>query len=326
MLAGAGAVAADALAPLVKHIAPGVAVAGRLEVADLERAGIEHVAAGGTEVAKRSPGRLDRRAHRHPLEHVKQTARAHLEGAARVMRVFRGEAVEQVHDPVGLVVAVGVGEPEHPRLVHHQHAAGEELKARRTVELVEEDGALVGPPVAVGVFEDHELVGRLGLARLPLRIARHRCDPEPALGVEGQLHGVGELGKLPLVGKEPQLVPLRHRAGLDELLGREDHRPPLGVLAVGLPRLTEPGRGLKELARGRVVGHRRHRPAGRDLVNIRVAHRRHGAELQVFPREGLRVKGAAAAVDIPAIDHPVVLDVDPRLVDNRGAKRRERLG
>ena len=70
MLRSAGAVAADALAPLVEEIAPGIAVAGRLEVPELPRPRIEDIGPGRTVVAKRAPRRLDGGAHRHALEHV----------------------------------------------------------------------------------------------------------------------------------------------------------------------------------------------------------------------------------------------------------------
>ena len=45
VLCGARAVAADALTPFVEHVAPGVAVAGRVEVGDLPGARVEHIGA-----------------------------------------------------------------------------------------------------------------------------------------------------------------------------------------------------------------------------------------------------------------------------------------
>ena len=240
MLARTGAVAADPLPPFVEDVAPRIAVPRCLEVADLPGARVEHVGARGAEVSERSPRCLERRAHRHALEHVQQAARAGLEGAGRVVRVFRGPAVEHVNHDVGLVVAVGVLQPQHPWLVYHEHAAVEKLEAGGAVQLVVEDRALVGQAVVVRVFEDHELVRRLRGARLPLRITRHRRHPEASLGIKRQLHRVGDLGEFALVGEELDFEPRWHRAGFDELLRRQDHRAPLGILAVGLPRLAEP--------------------------------------------------------------------------------------
>ena len=60
---------------------------------------------------------------------------------------------------------------------------------------------LVGLAVAVGVFEDQELVVHL-LLGLPVRVARPDGDPEPALGVERHLHRLGQLGKFLFGGEQ----------------------------------------------------------------------------------------------------------------------------
>ena len=225
--------------------------------------------------------------------------------------VFRGPTVEHVHHDIGLVVAVGVLEPEHSRLIHHEHAAVEELEAGRAVEFVVEHRALVGRAVLVGVLQDHELVGRCWIARLPLRVARHRRDPEAALRIEGQLHGLGELRKLRLVGEQLHLEAGGHRAGLDQVVGREDRRPTLLVLAVGLPGYTKPGIRNDQFTRGGVVGRAGDGLALGDVPDAAVADRRHAADLRVLAREGFRVERATATVHIPAVDHPVVLHVHP---------------
>ncbi len=311
VLAGAGAVATDALPPFVEHVAPAVAIAGRFEMTDLPGPRIEHIGAGGAEVAKRSPRRLERRAHRHALEHVQQAPGARLERPGRVVRVFRGEPVEHMHDEIGLVVAIGVLEPQHPRLVHHQHAAIEELKAGRTVELVVEDRTLVGLLVAVSVFEDHELVLRRRVAGQPLRVTWHRGDPQSSLGIKRHLHRIGDLRKPRLIGEEPDLEALRHRAGLDELFRRQNRRPALWIFTVGLPWLAKPGLRLEEVAGARIVGHRRHGLPRGEIPDPAVADCRHLADLHVLAGKRLRVPGAAAAIDIPAVDHPIVLHVHP---------------
>ena len=323
VLIRAGAVAADALAPLVEDIAPGVSVAGGDEVTELPCPRIEHVGARGAEVAERAPRRLHGGAHRDALEHIEETARAGLEGTHGVVRVLGGPAVEHVHHLIGLVIAVGVLQPEHPRLIDHEHAAGEELEAGRAVKRVAEDGALIGHAVGVGILQNHELVSRLGVARLPLRIAGHRRDPEPALGIKRQLHGVGDLREAALVGKEFDLEAGRHGAVGDQVGRRLDDRTTLGIFAVRLLRVTKPCLRQEQVARARVVGNRRHRLSGGDIPDVLVADGGHVPQLCILAGEGFRVPGAAAAVDIPAVDHSVVLHVHPRLVVDRRAQPRE---
>ena len=96
-----------------------------------------------------------------PSSMCKQAAVRVFALADRVMRVVARPAVEQIDDQVGLVVAVGVFEPEQPRLIDHEHAAVPELEAGRAVELVVEHRAFVGAAVVVGVFEDQQPVVRL---------------------------------------------------------------------------------------------------------------------------------------------------------------------
>ena len=309
-----GAVAADALAPLVEDIAPGISVSGGDKVPQLPRPWIEHVGSRGAEVSKRAPRRLHGGAHRDAFEHVQETARARLEGAHGVVRVLGGPAVEHVHHLIGLVIAIGVLQPEHPRLVDHEHAAGEELEAGWAAECVAEDGALIGHAVGVGILQDHELVGWLGVAWLPLRIAGHRRDPEPALRVKSHLHGVGNLREAALVGKELDLEARRHGATGNQVGRRLDHRTTLGIFAVRLLWVTKPSLRHEQVARARVVGYGRHRFPGGDIPDIAVADGGHVSQLGILAREGFRVPGAAAAVDIPAVDHSVVLQVHPRLV------------
>ena len=133
---------------------------------------------------------------------------------------------------VGLVVAVGVLEEHEVGGLGDEHAAVAELEAGRAVQVVGEDGHLVGLAVAVGVFEDQELVVHL-LLGLPVRIGRPDGDPEPALGVERHLHRLGQLGELLLRGEQVDLHPLGDGHLVDRLLAVEEE-----VLAV------RPGPGL----------------------------------------------------------------------------------
>ena len=325
MLRSHGAVTDDALAPFVEYVAPRVAVARRLEVADLPGAGIDHVATRRPEIAKRSPGRLERRAQAGPLERVEQPAVAHFERTRRMVRVIRAPAVEHVNHGVGPVVSVGVSEPEETRLIDDEHAAGKKLKPGRAVEPIVEDRPLVGPFVAIGVFEDHELVGGRRITRPPLRIARHRRHPQPALRVECQLHRLGDFRKGPLVGEETDLEAGGHGAGLDERLRRKDLRPAFLVFHVHESRVPESRWRCDQFPRVGVVHHVGDGHARRELPDAAVADRRHVAELHVLAGKCLRVPRAIAAIRIPAVDHPVVLQVHPGFVVHRRLEPREDL-
>jgi hypothetical protein len=201
-----------------------------------------------------------------------------------VVGVVGRPAVEQVDDHVGLVVAVGVLEEQHPRLVDDQHPAVEELEPGRAVELVVEDRTFVRDPVPVPVFEDDELVIRLRVAGPPLRVARHARQPEPALVVEVQLHRLGDLREHRLIGEQLDLGPRGGGAGLDEFGRRLDGRPTLGVLAVLLPGFAEPGRRHDQLAGALVVRGRRHGLAGGDVPDVPIPDGGHLAELLVLAR------------------------------------------
>ena len=111
---------------------------------------------------------------------------------------------------VVLVVAVGVLEEDQVRLLRDEHAAVPELEAGGVVEVAGEHRALVGLAVAVGVFEDEQLVVHRRL-RLPVRVVLPGRDPQPALGVERHLHRVDELGELLLRREQLDLQPLADR-------------------------------------------------------------------------------------------------------------------
>ena len=103
-----------------------------------------------------------------------------------VVGVFRAKAGE--HDPprVGLSVTIGVGEVEKLRAVGDVDAAVAGLHGGGHQEAVGKDGAGVGPPVTVAIFEDRDrVVG--DLTRPDLGIHARRRDPQPALGIEVHL-------------------------------------------------------------------------------------------------------------------------------------------
>ena len=55
-----------------------------------------------------------------------------------------------------------------------------------------------------------------------------------------------------------------------------------------------------------------------DVPDVAIANGGHLADLLVFQREGFRVVRSAAAVDVPAVEHAIVVGVNPRLVVDRG--------
>ena len=57
-----------------------------------------------------------------------------------------------------------------------------------------------------------------------------------------------------------------------------------------------------------------------DVPDVAIADGGHGADFDDFAREGFGVPGAAAAVNVPAVEHAVVLEVDPGLVVDGVAK------
>jgi hypothetical protein len=110
-----------------------------------------------------------------------------------MVRVGRVEAVHDDVARVGLVVAVGVLQEHQVGLLRDVGPAVAQLDPGGDVELVGEDRLLVGPAVAVGVLEDQDLVVDRP-AREVHRVRRHRRDPEPPPGVEGQLDRLPQLG------------------------------------------------------------------------------------------------------------------------------------
>ncbi len=70
------------------------------------------------------------------------------------MRIARAPPRTQHLPDVRLAVAVGVLEKQDVRRLRHDHAAVGEGEAGRDIEMVREDGDLVGAAVAVCVLED----------------------------------------------------------------------------------------------------------------------------------------------------------------------------
>ena len=136
------------------------------------------------------------------------------------------------------------GQVEQLGAVGDVGAAVAGLDAGGDEQAVGEDGRLVGLAVAVGVFEDEDLVVRL-LARLDLRVDLARRDPEPALRVEVHLDRLGEQR---VGGEEVDLEPRRD----DERLALE-LRVGVGDLGVRAGRRRPRGRGRASRASDEVA-------------------------------------------------------------------------
>ncbi len=168
------------------------------------------------------------------------------------MRVVACPAVEQIHDDVGPVVAVGVFEPDEPRLIGDEHAAVPELEPSRAVELVVKHLAAIGAAIAIMILENQQPIGRPLVARLPQRVRGHAANPQPAAVIEVELVGLGQLGEFFFTGEGLHLEALRHLHRFDALFRREILQ--LLRLRIILLRIAEPRDGDDELAGGTVVG------------------------------------------------------------------------
>ena len=154
----AGGVGDERLAPVVPGDAPRVGEAVGDE--DVELLGLRLVAEDARILdAVGTVGGFDLRVVERAFTEVEVAAGAPVEGvhARGASRPSRSRAACELRI-VGLVVAVGVLEEHQVRLRADVGAAVAELDAGRHVELVGEDGLLVGFAVAVGVFEDQDLV------------------------------------------------------------------------------------------------------------------------------------------------------------------------
>ena len=316
----AGAVVGVAVAPPVEARAVGVGrVAGMGR--DREAPRVKAIHPGGTDVEVRHPGRL-------MVVHQEDAALPIDAAVGTVDQIVRGvvgvlgtEALEQDRADVGLVVAVGVLEIQEIGARGDDHALAPELEPERIVD-VGEDDPLVGPAVPVGVFQDHQAVVHR-LERLPLGIGVPAGRPQPPLGIDLQLHGIGEIGKLLLGGEHIELEPLGHFDLRAALLGGEVFDAPLLL----------PIRALAAAAHVGLHGHRRRHVgvvdlgglAGRGRPDRGVAVGRHHVEHHEFVLEHVGVALAvdegqprAVAPDVVAVGGPEAVVPVPVLVDHGG--------
>ena len=207
----------DVLAPVVERHAPRVRAVVGAEADQPLRARLEAKPAAVL-LPHRTVGRFDLRVMKDRLAKDQIAVGRPGEIVQRVMRVLGAEARQHDAMHVRLVVAVGVLQEREVRLLGDIHAAVTELERQRDVQVVGEHGRFVGPAVAVGVFENDQLVVRL-VAGIDVRIRRRATDPQPAARIPTHLNRIGDVGKLFFAGEQ---VHLESRIDLErlEFIGR----------------------------------------------------------------------------------------------------------
>ena len=243
------------------------------------------------------------------LAHVNGAAGVGGEGADGVVRVMRVKAAEDDLATVGFVIAIGVLEQHEVGFLGNIDALGRKLDADGQVQLVGEDGFLVRLAVAIGVFINEDLVVRQRVAGAVVRVGGHGGDPEAALVVKGELHGIGEVGEFLLAGEELGFVALGQGeaffGGLAvEVLGA-------AVFDAGLVV----GGHLGQLVGAAVIHGEVLLFAGGDIVNELVTEGGHLAGLFDFVGVVLRAERIVAlAVGVDAIQDVVVAVPEPVLL------------
>ena len=235
-----GGVGEERLFPIVEGEAPRI---GDVGLHALEAVGLRIEAPGAAVIAAtRAVRGLDLTVEEAAFEQVERARGVGAIGGDGVVRVVRVEAVQDQLGAVGLAVLVIVDEQGEVGFLGDIHAFRGDLEADRDVQLVGENGLLVGLAVAIGVLEDQELVVGEGVTRAVVRVGRRRGDPEASLRVEGHLDRLLEVGELLFGGEERDLVARGELHLLDGgFAGKE-----LRGVAVLLARLEVRGHGRQD--------------------------------------------------------------------------------
>ena len=127
-----------------------------------------------------------------PVGGMQPVVHAVAESVRRVLRVAGHAHPADLRALVAAQVAMrGLAKPKLRRLLQ-KHAAFHKSERARHHEIVEEDGALIHAPVAVGVFQHHDAADRIALAAACeiAHVALIFDDPDPAIGIELEEDGV----------------------------------------------------------------------------------------------------------------------------------------
>ena len=170
---------------------------------------------------RRPPRRLALRVLERALLKEERAGGVEREAVGCMVGIGGVEASHERNPHVVDVVAVGVLQVFDTRRQRHDHALPPELERDRIVEVVGEGLHAIGFPVAVGVFQDQDLVLHL-FVRPPVRVALPGGHPEPAFGIEAHRHRIHEFRKHPLVGDQFDLHAGMHGHLADGLLTGEE--------------------------------------------------------------------------------------------------------
>ncbi len=121
------------------------------------------------------------------LEEIQEALWPKTHGVKEMVGILRAEAAEKHGAFIGFQVAIGILEEKHLGRVRHICAAIAWNDRRGDVEVLGENRGFVGLAVAIGIFENHDLILRL-FTWLDMRISGAADDPKAALSIPVHLH------------------------------------------------------------------------------------------------------------------------------------------
>src|SRR5262245_41147050 len=293
-------VAGHVMAPVIERYAPGVGAGIGAKAGEATGSRLKAEPAAVL-LADRAIRRFDLRVMKDRLTKQEVAVGRPDEVVQGVVRVFGAASAEQYLANVGLVVAVGVLEKRQVRHVGHVDAAVAKLERQRHVQVVRENGRFVSAAVAIGVFENDELVARF-IARINVWIGIRAAHPHPPTRVETNLNRVGDLGKLLLAGEQVNLKSRINLKGLQLFGGGEPFVDAAGL--VGFWKQWEVG--VVTLRRDRVaLGNVPDALVAVGNQQVEISHRRQEIEIAVgvVAATGVveRVQRSVAPKELPVL-------------------------
>ena len=181
------------------------------------------------------------------------------------------------------------------------------------MQVAGEGGLLVCFTIVVRVFENDQLVGRFRVADTVMRVTRHGRDPESTLIIECHLDRVGEILELFLRGEQLDFVAV---SGADFALGRFTG---LILKFTVLKSRIVVGFNGGEFERRSICGSKIHFCALEGEPDRLITQGGHLPRLLILVAVVLRrsVRPAAAAIDLHAIGHFVIIEPAPVFLVHR---------
>ena len=199
------------------------------------------------------------------------------------------------------------------RFLRDIDALGCEFDADGEVEFISEDRFLIGAAIVVGVLIDEDFVIGECVAGAVVRVDWHGCDPEAAAVVEGHLHGVCEVRKLLFGGEHLDLVALWDGERLQSVVAVEVFLSAIFIAG------SVVGFDLGEWGECAVSGGDVKLRAIGGCPDCAVADLGERAHFSNFRGIVFRAERfVAAAIDVDAIEHAVVVEPEPVLVLDGG--------